>query len=196
MKFLNPIFFEPLSAHCNSVSATRKDNRDTVVSGRTFTESGGERRLEGALRRKRFPLRALPSLSPIPPPAFPTNGRAPCQRPPAPKDLPPDDVSPASQSRRSGRLPCARRPTLGTLEFRRPLGRQFLPEDLIVSDSPPSRRPPLLRWRWGPPLRCGNCPRTPPRQNVDSPNLDDHHEDRVAPDRRGLLGQLGRGAHR
>ena len=35
-------FFEPPSAHCNSVSATRKDNRDTVVSGRTFTESGGE----------------------------------------------------------------------------------------------------------------------------------------------------------
>ena len=62
MKFLNPIFFEPLSAHCNSVSATRKDNRDTVVSGRTFTESGGERPLEGALRRKRFPLRVLPDL--------------------------------------------------------------------------------------------------------------------------------------
>ena len=137
MKFLNPIFFEPLSAHCNSVSATRKDNRDTVVSGRTFTESGGERPLEGARRRKRFPLRVLPSLSPIPTSAFPTNGRAPCQRPPAPKDLPPDDVSPASQSQRSGRLPSARRPTLGALEFRRPLGRQFLPEDLIVSDSTP-----------------------------------------------------------
>ena len=127
-----PNFFVPLSSHCNSVSATRKDNRDTVVSGRTFTESGGETDRDRESTMKTVsPVRVRPSPSNVDfpnkrPSAWPKAARAHSltrrrtQSPPPslPPSLPPG-FSPFSQ--RPADRPRPRAPTFLTLECRCPL---------------------------------------------------------------------------
>ena len=145
-------FFEPPSAHCNSVSATRKDNRDTVVPGRTFTESGGETEPEtDAENGFAIPCPSNVGFPNKRPSAWPKAARSRTDD----ASLPPSGLFPnfPAADRPTARPRAAPQPTdatFGTLECRCPFGRQFLPEDLIVSDSPPPQSP-----------HCIECPRPP-----------------------------------